>query len=294
MMNKSETTRYLVAGLLALSMPGSIRSEDTLTDSQKETYAPLIERGLDVQAFTVMVGGAQVNSVMVSPPEGKLAPDPVLLFVVGSPTMHFLTPHQKQAEYFWAQGHRAVSFPDSSVGHSLELFRDRIMEGTDPTVAFIERAKAVLDHCVDQKWVDPGRIVVTGISRFGYYAFRLMAVDDRLNIGGGFSPVTDWRDLSEFQEQRDLDVVADLRLSLWADKLAGKKIYMAIGNHDERVGTLSCAQFFLDLNKANQKKGSDGSLVDFFITPDEGHRCGPEWYQRGIEILLKSALDPTP
>ena len=263
-----------------------------MTDSQKETYAPLIERGLDVQGFTLMFGDAQVNSVMVSPPPEKLAPDPVLLFVVGSPTMHFLSPHQKQAEYFWKHGHRAVSFPVSSVASSLELFRDLVVEGPDPTLAFIEQARAVLTYCVDQQWVKPDRIVVTGISRFGYHAFRLMAEDDRLNIGGGFSPVTDWRDLSEFEEQRNLDVVADLRLSLWADKLAGKKIYMAIGNHDERVGTLSCAQFFLDLNKANQEQGFDSSLVDFFMTPDEGHRCGEEWYQRGIEILLNAALNP--
>jgi hypothetical protein len=285
--------RFLLTGLVALSIPSTIRSEDTLTESQKETYAPLIERGLDVKGFTVMIGGDQVHSVIVSPPDDQLSPDPVLLFVVGSPTMHFLSPHQKQAEYFWEQGHRAVSFPDSSVGHSLELFRDRILEGTDPTVAFIERSKAVLKYCVDQKWVKPDRIVVSGISRFGYYAFRLMAEDDSLKIGGGFSPVTDWRDLSEFEEQRDLDVVKDLRLSLWAEKLAGKKIYMAIGNHDDRVSTLSCAQFFLDLNAANRKRGFDGSLVDFFVTPDIGHGLGQEWYRRGIKILLDSALEPT-
>ena len=118
----------LWAGFLILSFPGSTRSEDTLTDSQKDTYAPLIDRGLDVKGFTIMLGGAQVNSVMVSPPEETLAPDPVLLFAVGGPSIHFLSPHQKQAEYFWKHGHRAVSFPDSSVGYSLELFRDRILE----------------------------------------------------------------------------------------------------------------------------------------------------------------------
>jgi hypothetical protein len=264
----------LLAGFVILSTSGSVKSEDMLTESQKETYAPLIDRGLDVRGFTLLFGGDQVNSVIVSPPEEELATDPVLLFAVGGPEIHFLSPHQKQAEYFWEQGHRAVSFPDSSVGHSLELFRDRIVEGTDPTVAFIERAKGVLDYCVDQNWVKPDRIVVTGISRFGYYAFRLMAEDDRLNIGGGFSPVTDWRDLSEFREQRDQEVVEDLRLSLWAEKLTGKKIYMAIGNHDDRVSTMSCAQFFLDLNAASRKRGFDGSLADFFVTPDIDHGLG--------------------
>jgi hypothetical protein len=264
-----------------------------LTDSQKETYAPLIERGLDVEGFTVMFGNDRVDSVIVSPPEGKLSPDPVLLFSIGGTTEHFVDPHQKQAEYFWEHGHRAVSFSIPNVLYSIEAYRDSMLEGTDPAVAFIEQAKAVLNHCVDRKWVKPDRIVVTGISRFAYFAFRLMAEDDRLNIGGGFAPVTDWRDLSEFHGHRDMDVVADLRLPLIVGKLAGKKIYLAIGNHDDRVGTLSCAQFFLDLNEANRVRGFDRSLVDFFITPDVGHTCGPEWYQRGIEILLESALART-
>ena len=145
-------------------------------------------------------------------------------------------------------------------------------------------------HCVDQKWAKPGRTVVVGNSRCAYMAFRLMAADDQLNIGGGFAPVTDWRDLSEIHDKRERKEIADLRLSLFADKLAGKKIYLSISSHDERVSTLSCCQLFLDLNAANQKKGFDRTLVDFFVTPDIGHTCGVEWYERGIKILLDAAV----
>ena len=56
------------------------------------------------------------------------------------------------------------------------------------------------------------------------------------------------------------------------------------------MGTLSCVQFFLDLAKVNAQRGLDPNLVTLFVTPDEDHSCGDEWYERGMEILLNAAL----
>jgi hypothetical protein len=173
---------------------------------------------------------------------------------------------------------------------TLEQLRDSILEGPDPFEKFIATSKAVLKHCVDQGWAKEDRIVVSGISRFGYLALRLMAADENLNIGAAFSPVTDWRELVEFEPAKSSPKIADLRLSNYADKLAGKKIYMAIGSQDERVGTVACCQFFLDLNAANARKGLGRTWIDFNITGDPGHTCGDKWYNRGMEILLNYAL----
>jgi hypothetical protein len=273
-----------------------------------EEYTLLTEKGLQCEEFIVPVGGRTITAMIASPAADHLDPDPVLLLTIGGQSTHLLPPNDQPAKFFWERGHRVVSFPiafeviadnalkvsSQSSGRvyniAIEVLRDEFLQGPDPFLVLIEEAKAVLKTCIDRKWARPGRIVVTGISRFAYLAFRLMAADDQLNIGGGFAPVTDWRDLSEFHEQRNLKEVADLRLSLFAEKLAGKKIYMAIGSHDERVNTLSCCQFFLDLNKENQKCGFDRTYVDFFCTPDPHHTCGDEWYQRGMEILLSRAL----
>jgi hypothetical protein len=254
-----------------------------------EIYAPLIKRGLKVDQFTVTVGDFRQPAVIVSPPADKLASNPVLLLAIEGSTA-LIGPNQLPAEYFWKHGHRVVTFPVGDMPGDLNLLPGMVLKGPDPFKQFIEIAEAVLKHCIDEGWAKPDRIVVTGISRYGYLALRLMAADDRLKIGGGFSPVTDWRVLTEFAGQRDMKQIADLRLSLLADQLAGKHIYMAIGNHDERVGTLSACQFFLDLNAANKKRGFGQDLVDFYLTPDIDHRCGDEWYQRGMKFLLDNAL----
>ncbi|WP_148072195.1 alpha/beta hydrolase family protein [Bythopirellula goksoeyrii] len=265
---------------------------DQASDKKKESdnvYAPLIDQGLEVVEFDVDVDGRQVPAVIASPSKEKIHSDPLLLLTIGGANTHLLPPNDLPAKYFLERGHRAVSLSVPSVASSLGTFGEMAAEGPDPTLEFIEEAQAVIDYCIVQGWAKPDRIVVTGISRYAYMAFRLMAADERLNIGGGFAPVTDWRDLSEIEPMKDKPEIIDLRLSKFADDLSGKKIYMAIGNHDDRVGTLSCCQFFLDLNTANEKKGLSRSLVDFFVTPDLGHRCGDEWYERGMEILLNTA-----
>lgn len=259
-------------------------------DAGKENiFSPLIERGMELCEFEVSTGGRKVSAIIASPPARQLAADPVLLLTVGKASTHFLPPNEQPAEYFWKRGHRVVAFSSSPLPDSLETLRDNVLSGPDPFEAFVRDARAVLSYCIEQKWARRGRIVVTGISRFAYLAFRLLAEDEDLKIGGGFAPVTDWRDLHEFSPARHLPQIADLRLSRFADKLAGKKIYLVIGSHDERVNTRSACQLFLDLNAANARRGLDASLIDLYVTPEPDHSCTEEWINRGMEILLNDA-----
>lgn len=256
----------------------------------ENTFAPLIERGMELCEFQVPLGDRKVAAVIASPPPQQLAADPVLLLTIGRASTHFLPPNEQPAEYFWKRGHRVLSVSSGLLqGDPLETLRDMVLSGPDPFETFVQEARAALNYCVEQKWARRGRIVVTGISRFAYLAFRLMAGDEDLKIGGGFAPVTDWRDLHEFSPARHLPQIADLRLSCWADKLAGKKICMVIGSHDERVSTLSTCQLFLDLNAANARLGLDSTLVDLYVTPEPDHSCTEQWINRGMEILLNHA-----
>lgn len=254
------------------------------------TYQVLRDQGVECRDISIMVGDHQVNTIIASPAKEKLHTDPVLLLVIGRANYHLVPPYNQPAQYFLDHGHRVVCLTVPNIESSLEVFRDAVLTNPDAVDTTIRDAQAVLKHCFDHDWARPGRVVVVGVSRNGYLAFRLMAADKQINIGGGFVPVTDWRDLSEFKEKKDLKQVADLRLSLIADQLAGKTIYLTIGHNDQRVGTISCVQFFLDLVAQNRKCGFDPARVTLFVTPDENHSCGDEWYQRGMEILLNAAL----
>jgi len=256
------------------------------TPAQDGIFKSLVDKGYEVLEFTVPVKGRQIRAVIASPPKDELAADPALLVTIGGASTHLIPPNDQPANYFWKHGHRVVSFSFGSMPGDLGILRDNMLKGPDPTLDFIADAQGVIDYCIAQKWVKSDRVVVTGISRHAYLAFRLLAADDRLKFGGGFAPVTDWRDLVEFKEAREQTEIAGLRLSNYVDQLAGRNIFLCIGSHDERVSTLSCCQFFLDLNEANRKRGLGTSLVNFYVTPDPGHTCGDEWFERGMEILL--------
>lgn len=253
-----------------------------------DIYKPLLDKGYEILQFSVPVKDYKVTALIASPPKDQLAKDPALLLTVGGPTSHFVPPNDQPANYFWKHGHRVVSFTVGSMPGDLAKLKDNVVQGPDPTLDFIGEAKAILNYCVEQKWVKPDRIIVTGISRYAYLALRLMAADERLKIGGGFAPVTDWRDLAEFADARERTEVINMQLSRFVEQLAGKKIYLSIGSHDERVNTRSCCRFFLDLTAENQKRGLGTSLVDLYVTPDPGHTCGDKWFERGMEILLKA------
>ncbi|MBI4531773.1 MAG: hypothetical protein HY709_09630 [Candidatus Latescibacteria bacterium] len=74
---------------------------------------------------------------------------------------------------------------------------------------------------------------------------------------------------------------------MFVEGVVGKSVFLAIGNHDERVSTASCCRFYLDLLEANIRLGMGIQAIDFYCTSDIGHSLGEEWYQRGAEFLLR-------
>lgn len=258
---------------------------------KREQYIPLAKAGYEVVEFTVNVGDRVVVGVMVAPPAGKLSADPALLMSIGTPTSHVIPPNDLPAKAFWNAGHRVVAFFVPVVERDIADFRNLEINGERPADTFVEDGKAVLDYCIAQGWAKPGRVVVSGISRFGYLGYRLLGADDRIIAAAGFSPVTDWRDLAEFAEQKDLPQVAGLQLSNYIDGMVGKKVYIVIGSQDQRVGTTSACRFYVALSDANAKAGVSPGNVDLFVTTDPGHQCSDPWVERGMEFLLKSLDD---
>lgn len=258
--------------------------------ADEDIFKPLRDRGITCEEIPIVVAGRPVRTILASPAGGRLHGDPALLLVIGRADYHLVPPHDQMSRYFLDHGHRVVCMSVPRIETSLDIFRDAVMAGPDPVETTIREAQAVIEHCIDKKWARPGRFVVAGVSRNGYLALRLMAADARFGYGGGFAPVTDWRDLSEFAAVRNQSHIADLRIAREAERLAGRTIYLSIGHADQRVNTLSCIRFYLDLCEANRGRGIDPACVTFFVTPDQDHTCGDEWYARGMEILLKAAL----
>ena len=250
------------------------------------------------EEICVEVGQRKLTATLISPSEEKMSDKPVLLLTIQKTS--FEEQKQLQDETFVAgklfldEGHRLLSvyMPChhplvDSYGYGIPGLRNAFVDGQDPFEMFLDYSSAVIDRCIDSGFAKPGRIAVLGSSRSAYFGFRLLAAESRIAAGAAFAPVTDWRYLSEFSADRNREDVANLRLSCYVDALAGKHIFMAIGNHDDRVSTASCCRFYLDLLEANDRRGYDDSYVDFYCTGDVGHALDRCYCLLLAERLLK-------
>jgi dienelactone hydrolase len=95
----------------------------------------------------------------------------------------------------------------------------------------------VLDHLIAAGVADPERVAACGTSRGGFAALHFAAADPRVKCVAAFAPATDLGALSEFRGAGDHPLAARLALQRRDDDLAGRAVWLVIGDRDERVGT---------------------------------------------------------
>src|SRR5665213_186178 len=248
--------------------------------------------------FEIEIGDHSITPRMISPRPEQLAAHPLLLLTLAGERETSLTvhPYAIAAELFLTHGHRVVGFDLPNHGKRVDKYgvglagwRNAFAAGKDPLALAVEEASAIFSWSLRSGLAQAGRIVVYGISRGGYLALRMLAEDARLAAAAAIAPVTDWAVLTEFSADRKRDYIAALSLSRLVDQLAGKPVFIVIGNADERVGTLSCSQFFLNLLEANVRHGHGTSGIEFACATmaAPGHTVDDSWRLAGAEFLLK-------
>ena len=208
-------------------------------------------------------------------------------------------PYDIPARLFAGAGHAVVSFDlpnhgeqTNGFGQGIEGFCAAFCAGQDPFVQFVEQAKAVIDACLAQG-LGRGGIFACGVSRAGYCALRLAAADQRIGGVAGLAPVIDWRNLREFATVREQPAVARLALDHWAEALAGRAIFLAIGNYDERVSSAACVRFGLRLAEIEEARAMAHSRIQLHVVAAQGHALGVEWRTAGAEFLLAQVQNET-
>ena len=255
--------------------------------------------GIVSEEFSVKSQQTTIPVRLLSPPPERLASKPLLLINIGGVREDSLTvnPYNLAVKLFLARGHRALGFdlPNHGArvdrhGEGIAGWRKAWVAGEDRFTQFVTEASAVLDRCLELGVAEPGRVVVYGISRGGYMAVRLLAADLRIVSAAAIAPVTDWQDLTEFAADRGREDVAGLRLSRYANAIAGRRIFVVIGNSDKRVSTVSCCRFIVELMDANLRQGHNGSPVEFhcLAMAETGHVVDDSWRQEGAEFLLRA------
>lgn len=246
--------------------------------------------------WSINVGNHTVTTRLLSPLSKRVPRDPILLLTFAGDRDTALTDviYAETARIFLAHGYRVASFdlPNHGVcankyGEGIAGMRNAFIAGNDPFDTFVKDGKAVIDSCIKKGFARPGRIVVSGTSRAGYLALRLLAEDKRIAAAAVYSPVTDWRDLSEFTVEKTRADLAAIRLSKFSDKLAGKPVFIMIGNQDDRVSTASCSHFYGDLVAANTRHAFKDSRLCFRLKNAPGHRTFASWHEEGAKFLMQ-------
>lgn len=254
-------------------------------------------RQMRLTEFPIRVGNGTLQGLLAEPEDGRLGPDPALLLTFSSTRREALTvtPYDESAKIFVAAGHRALSFDLPEHGERVTPGREAGLVGMcqallarqDPFERFVADGRATIDACLQHGLARPGRVFVCGVSRGGYCALRLAAADSRIGGVAGFAPVTDWRMLREFAHVKSRSDVAALALDNNAVALAGRPVWLAIGNRDDRVGSECCTHFVLRLIEAEARLGLRESRVSFQVVADSpGHSLDIRWRRAGAEFLV--------
>ncbi|MBL9214157.1 MAG: alpha/beta fold hydrolase, partial [Opitutaceae bacterium] len=117
----------------------------------------------------------------------------------------------------------------------LKGWRARVDRGEDFVTPFAARISALLDHLVRTGRTDPARIAIAGTSRGGFMACQVAAREPRIGAVVAFSPVTDLPALTEFSGMEKDPLTLSLAAARLAPRLAGRPVWIVIGNHDRRV-----------------------------------------------------------
>ncbi len=161
-------------------------------------------------------------------------------------------------------------------------------QGTDYMKPYVEHCRDVLDHLIATGFTDPQRIAVQGISRGGFCALHFAAAEPRIKAVIGIAPVTNPLALQEFAGVTPAQV-AQVCLDQHLDKLAGRAVWMSIGNTDERVSTDDCISFARRLVATTRKQRPELTLVPVHLTigTSLGHRAPDDAYPAAAAFLLR-------
>lgn len=161
----------------------------------------------------------------------------------------------------------------------------RISRNEDVVAPFVQRVGKVLDHLIRTGLTDPKRVALFGISRGGFMSLQVMAAEPRISAAMTLSPVTDLADLSEFANLGQNALVQSTALLNRAPALAGRPIWISIGNRDRRVNTDRCIAFTRAVIAATP---ADLKLapLHLHIMPTDNHRQTDQAHEQAAAWLL--------
>ncbi len=164
----------------------------------------------------------------------------------------------------------------------------RVKAGQDLMEPFVKRCSAVLDHLIAEGYTDPNRVAASGTSRGGFCALHFAAGEPRVRAVTGVAPVTNPLALAEFKGVTD-EQAKSINIDRLTDRLAGRIVWLSIGNDDARVSTDDCVRLARNIVTTTRRLKPEMKVVpvELLIGPSEGHRAVDDAYLLEAHFLRK-------
>lgn len=215
-------------------------------------------------------------------------------FSISGPDSLCLDPFNQPVQFL--QGEMVRVFSLTLPGHedglaakdAMKLWADEMQKGQNRVAEFLDAAQLALHFAIDERFIDPSKLGVAGLSRGAFAAAHLAAREEKFRFIACFAPLTRLCYIREFQHLLEHPIPNGLDLLHLAERLGDRHIKLYIGNEDTQVGTRECFDFLEAL--VNQKKQRD-SHAELLIYPSigrMGHGTPPEIFKQGALWLLQS------
>lgn len=213
-------------------------------------------------------------------------------FALSGPDSLCLDPFNQPVQFLLGLGKMIRIFSMTLPGHeanlppenAIQLWAEDMSRGINPIGSFLDSVSTAVDFAIRERFVDPEKMGVGGLSRGGFIASHVAARDARFRFLLGFAPLTRLSLLKEFSTMQEHPLVSNLDAVNLSASLADRHSKFYIGNYDTRVGTRDCFDFVMSLVEAANARKIRTPQVECVITPSigrDGHGTSPEAFQQG-------------
>lgn len=155
---------------------------------------------------------------------------------------------------------------------TMHLWAEELNNNPSFLSVFYHKVLGAIEYLVEREIIDPNKMAVAGLSRGGFIATHIAALEPRIHTILGFAPLTSFDRMSEFKDIEMPEHIKKLALINLVDQLVCKEVRFYVGNRDLRVGTGACFSFIEALTEASAQKGVRSAPVSLFIYPSIGHK----------------------
>lgn len=177
---------------------------------------------------------------------------------------------------------------DLPASNAMRVWADDFTRKIDPINTFLDSFETALAFAIEQKFVDPTKMAVGGLSRGGFIALHAAAREKRLKFVLAFAPITELNKVKEFAHLQEDPAVRSLNLSQISQKIIHQHLRIYISNHDTRVHTKACVQFALSVVESAGNHQVRSPKVELILYPPighQGHGTPPEIFRAGADWI---------